>query len=1069
MTFTSQQKRSLRALFVITCLLLWLPVKAGAQNDDQAAVRRVVEQLFAALQREDLAGVMALWSEKSPDLNATRDATQQTFANYRSTEVKSLNFNKITIEADTAIVQAVAEMTLLKEQAGSAPTTIQARRKIQLVRENGSWKIWKFAPAEAELAAALSATKTLEEATALLAAQPEMINTDLVNVLIRQAKVLASRGNSVQAMRNCDLAFSVAQRISDKVGMIAALQVKGDIYQVRGDFKQAKEHYDQSLKLAEELGDKITLSGVFTSMGILYIGQANYPQALEFFQRGLHIREELGDKLNISRELTNIGNIYFLQSDNVRALESFQRSLKLSDELGIKKTSSGTLLSIGNVYYSQGNYPQALEYFQQCLKIKREIDDRGGVARALSNIGSTYGAQGEYAQSLDYLQQALKIREELGDKQGLVEDLHAIGVTYFLQGDYVKALDYGQRVLKLAEELGNTHVLADVHQNFADCYLRLGQYEAALEHADRASKLATQSGAPGGIWTARTVAGKAHLALNQPEQARQDFLEAIVTIEQLRGQVAGGEQERQLFFENKLAPYQAMIDLSLSQNNPAQALSYAERAKGRVLLDVLSNGRVEITKAMTSNELARDRALASQITLLNTRLAGLKQGKPDEAQLTAITTQLDKARLEYEAFQVGLYAAHPELKVKRGQTPLLTLNEVAALLPNRQTAILEYVVTEDKTYLFVLRKAVHTDVRNKAPVELTVHTINIKSKELSELSAAFNLNVAERNLTVKTPARKLYDLLVKPAEQQLRDVRRLCIVPDGALWNLPFQALHQGTKGYLLEQYALYYAPSLSVLREMERRAAAQSVAHHLRAAGTHPSAQEPAGNKNAQPELLALGNPKLSGETITKVRIIHRDEPLSPLPDAEKEVNFLGRLYGPGNSRVLIGEQAQEATVKAEAGKYEILHFATHAVLDDRNPLYSRIILSRADGDVQEDGLLEAWEIMKLDLDAELAILSACQTARGRVAAGEGVIGMSWALFVAGSPAAIVSQWKVDSARSAELMIEFHRNLRQKQRDSRLTYTRSESLRQASLKLLHGPYNHPAYWAAFILIGADR
>lgn len=1069
MTFTSQPKRSLRAMFVLSCLLTWLPVNAGAQNDDQAAVRRVVEQLYAALQREDLEGVMALWSEKSPDLNTNRESTQQTFANYRSVEVKSLNLNKITIKADTAFVQLVAEMTLLKEQAGSTATTIQSRRNIQLIRENGAWKVWKFSAAEAELAAALIATGTPEEVAALMAAQPELVTTDLANALIKQAKELSRQGKSVQALRACDLALSVSQRLTYQVGMTVALLVKGDIYRVRGDYKQAKEHYDQSLKLAEEMGDKITLAQVFTSVGILYIVQANYPQALDFFQRGLHIREELGDKLNISRELTNIGNIYFLQSDNVRALESLQRSLKLSDELGIKVTSSGTLLNIGNVYYSQGNYPQALEYFQQCLKIKREIGDRGGIARALSNIGFTYGKQGEYARSLDYLQQALKIREEVGDKQGTVEDLHGIGVTYFLQGDYTKALDYGHRVLKLAEELGNTHLLADVHQNFADCYLRLGQYEAALEHADRASKLATQAGAPGGLWTARTVAGKAHLALNQPEQARQDFLEAIVTIEKLRGQVAGGEQERQLFFENKIAPYQGMIDLSLSQNNPAQALSYAERAKGRVLLDVLSGGRIEITKAMTSNELERDRALAAQITSLNTQLAGLKQGKPTEAQLTEITAQLDKARLEYQAFQVGLYAEHPELKVKRGQTPLLTLEEVAALLPNRETAILEYVVTEDKTYLFVLRKAVHTDAGNKAPVELTVHTINIKSKELQELSEAFHQNVAERNLTVKTPARKLYDLLVKPAEEQLRDVRRLCIVPDGSLWNLPFQALHQGTSGYLLEQYALFYAPSLSVLREMERRAAALNAAHHLHAAGKHRTAQPSAGSKNVQPELLALGNPKLSGESIAKVRIIRRDEPLSPLPDAEKEVNFLGRLYGPSNSTVLIGEQAQEATVKAEAGNYEVLHFATHAVLDDRNPLYSRIILSRAEGDVQEDGLLEAWEIMKLDLDAELAVLSACQTARGRVAAGEGVIGMSWALFVAGSPAAIVSQWKVDSARSAELMIEFHRDLRQRRRDSRLTYTRSESLRQAALKLLHGPYNHPAYWAAFILIGADR
>jgi CHAT domain-containing protein len=501
-----------------------------------------------------------------------------------------------------------------------------------------------------------------------------------------------------------------------------------------------------------------------------------------------------------------------------------------------------------------------------------------------------------------------------------------------------------------------------------------------------------------------------------------------------------------------------MIDLSLAQNNPAEALSYAERAKGRSLLDVLSNGKVEVTKAMTTDELKRDRTLVAELTSLNMQLSRLKrQSKPVESQIAEVTAQLEKARLDYEAFQTTLYAQHPELKVKRGQTPLLTTSEAATLLPNRETAILEYVVMEDKVHLFVLRKQRAAD-KNNGLVELTTHTINIKSKALSELTESFRQSVAERNLTAKASARKLYELLVKPAEAELRDVRKLCIVPDGTLWNLPFQALYNDP-AYLLEKYAIFYAPSLSVLREMGKRATALSALHQNRFPGP---------NKNTQTELLALGNPTLDGETIKKVSFTRRDEELSPLPDAEKEVAYLGQLYGPSRTRVLIGDQAQESTVKAEASNYTLLHFATHAVLDDRNPFYSRIILSRAETDPREDGLLETWEIMKLDLNAELTILSACQTARGRVAAGEGVIGLSWALFVAGSPAAVVSQWKVDSARSSELMIEFHRTLRQRANGKQL-YTRSESLRQAALKLLHGPYNHPAYWAGFILIGDDR
>jgi CHAT domain-containing protein/lipopolysaccharide biosynthesis regulator YciM/ketosteroid isomerase-like protein len=1059
MTPTRRQVESLVAVFLLASLLACMPTQASAQNDDQATVRHIVEQFFAAFQQADLPGVMALWSEKTPDLAAGRQSIQQTFASYRQIKVESLRLNKITVEADNATVQLVADLRVVGTQAGASASPLRVTRTIRMVKEMGVWKIWKYVTGEEELAAALSAIKTPEEGGALLNAQPELVTPDLVKALARQARELLGRGKQPQALMICDLALSIAQRLMDKPGMFLTLRLKGDINRVRGDYKQALEYYDQCLKLAEELGDKVSIGDALSSIGIIHALQSDYPGALESLQRSLRIREEIGDKLNIARELSNIGNIYVSQGDRVRALENFQRSLKLADEVGNKASVSATLNSIGSLYYAQGNYPQALEYFQQSLKIKQEIGDKLGVGRALNNIGIIYSLQGQYAQALDYLQQNAKIKEELGDKSGTVEVLHNIGGVYLSQGDYTQALAYEQKVLKPAEELGNNELLGDILQNISDCYLRLGQYQAANEYANRASALAVQFGIPEVLWNARTIAGKAHLALNQPQLARQDFLESIATIEKLRGQVAGGEQDQQRYFEDKITPYQAMVKLSLAQNNPAQALSYAERAKGRVLLDVLSNGRADITKAMTSEELKQDRTLTAEIALLNTQLARLKmQSKPNEAQLAELRTRLDKARLGYEAFQASLYAAHPELKVQRGQTQLLTFDEAAALLPDDQTAILEYVVTEDKSYLFVLRKAAPKGVRDKAPAELTVHTLNIKRAELAALAESFRQRVAERDLSIKQPARQLYELLVKPAEGQLRAVRKLCIVPDGVLWNLPFQALHQGERGYLLEGYALSYAPSLSVLREMSRRATTLRAAHRRPAAGA-----------DAQPRLLAFGNPTLSGETIVKARFTSRDEPLSPLPDAEKEVNALGRLYRSGSSSVLIGEQAREATVKTEAHKYEVLHFATHAVLDDRNPLYSRIILSRTEGDMQEDGLLEAWEIMKLDLNAELVVLSACQTARGRVAAGEGVIGMSWALFVAGSPAAVVSQWKVDSARSSELMIEFHRNLLHNERAGKAAVTKSEALRQAALKLLHGPYNHPAYWAGFILIGDDN
>jgi CHAT domain-containing protein len=406
------------------------------------------------------------------------------------------------------------------------------------------------------------------------------------------------------------------------------------------------------------------------------------------------------------------------------------------------------------------------------------------------------------------------------------------------------------------------------------------------------------------------------------------------------------------------------------------------------------------------------------------------------------------------------------LKVKRGETQPFTLEAAAGLLPDSGTALLEYVVGAERSYLFVItRAAAAAPGLSGPPVTLNVYPLDVDGKTLAGMIDDFRDRVARRELTIKTPARRLYELLVGPAEKQLAGVEKLCIVPDGPLWNLPFQALYTGDKQYLLEQYTIFFAPSLTVLREMSRKR--DTLLSGSKPAGAaSPRAGEPPAHH--RPTLLALGNPALAGEADAAVNLIYQKESLAPLPEAEREARTIAELYGQSRSRLLIGDQAREGLVKSEAGKFRVLHFAAHSILDDRNPMYSRIVLSQDAGETQEDGVLEAWEIMRLDLTADLAIFSACQTGQGGVSAGEGVIGMSWALFVAGCPSAVVSQWKVDSARTADLMIEFHRGLTSRQAGAPAKVTKAEALRGAALKLLRGPFKHPAYWAGFVLVGVD-
>jgi CHAT domain-containing protein len=256
-----------------------------------------------------------------------------------------------------------------------------------------------------------------------------------------------------------------------------------------------------------------------------------------------------------------------------------------------------------------------------------------------------------------------------------------------------------------------------------------------------------------------------------------------------------------------------------------------------------------------------------------------------------------------------------------------------------------------------------------------------------------------------------------PAREQLRGKTTLVIVPDGFLWQLPFQALESSPGRALLEDRALVYAPSLTVQREMRKVRDSR---------------------KPAERKLLAVD--------------------AADLPAARREVDGLRQLYGSAGVRVYGATEADEEHIKREAPNYRLLHLAAHGVFENRNPMNSYLLLAKAGK--PEGGVMEAREMMDLDLHADLVVLSGCETGRGKAGRSEGLIGMSWALFIAGSPAILASQWKVESASTTELMLEFHRNLRKA--------SEAKALQQAALRVMKNPeYRHPFYWSGFVLMGA--
>src|SRR5262245_42549503 len=180
--------------------------------------------------------------------------------------------------------------------------------------------------------------------------------------------------------------------------------------------------------------------------------------------------------------------------------------------------------------------------------------------------------------------------------------------------------------------------------------------------------------------------------------ARQALEEAIALTKTLRVHVAGGEEAQQRFFAPRVAPYHAMVDLLAQEGQPAEALIFAERARARVLLDALQTGRANVTRAMTGAEQEQERKLRAELISINTQVTSASQKeKQDQAKLDELKSLREKARLDYEAFQTALYAAHPELRAQRGESPVINADEIAALLPDATTALLEYVVTDEAT------------------------------------------------------------------------------------------------------------------------------------------------------------------------------------------------------------------------------------------------------------------------------------------------------------------------------------------------------------------------------------
>lgn len=858
----------------------------------------------------------------------------------------------------------------------------------------------------------------------------------LTSAVFAHADIAASPSpNPLSALAE-KMAATKSEAERDAIGRTASPEALGDHslrveltsvafqFTMRGDYARAEEFARYIIHFAQAHTDPEGIAIAQVQLAAALREMGNEAEAIELLKQSLAWSEKNpGDSKNLIRASQTIGVLYLDRSDFVRALTHLERALELARKKDYRDYVIPCLNSIGEVYRSQGEPERALRYYEEA-RVATGDDTAWNMSFIFNNIGQARAALGQTDQAIEAINKSRAIAEKKNFRPRVATSLAVLGKLEMEKGNWERARKSFNESLDLSRELRDRSSEARALLGLAETARRAGEFELGLEPAAKAIEIYRAMRQSSELASAKTTEGQILRALKRDGEAQAALAEAIQVTEQTRARVAGGSVEAEEFFAQKTTPYLESVTLLAGQNKNAEALEMAERASARVLLDLSSaDGGRNASPLSKTQEVERQDL---QRTLANLRHAQTgARDKSDQAEVANLQVQIARVRDAQEEFESRFAAP-----VETSQAPPVALAEVQKLTTNK-TALLRFVVTDEGTLLFVLR--------DHAPLQ--VFSIAISASELSRRVSSFRQKLADRALDWQQPARDLYETLL--AKAPLTGTENLVIVPDGALWNLPFQALRNG-EHILIEDHAISYAPSLSLLVRQR----------------VH---QEEKGN---DARLFAVGNPALGDGVVHIVNNLlapndsrEMGEKWAPLPAAEKQVETLLGIYG-DKSRILTGAAAREEIVKREAPAFDILHFATHGVLNDRAPLYSYLLLAQTEKSSFDDGLLEGWELSRMKLRARLAVLSACETARGQVRAGEGMIGLSWAFFLAGCPTTVVSQWKVDSDSNSDLMIEFHRQLHRGK-------STASALREAAIALSRSPlYRHPFYWAPFVAVG---
>jgi CHAT domain-containing protein len=916
-------------------------------------------------------------------------------------------------------------------------------------------------------------------------------------------------GDNTKAIDYLQQAIAIAREIKHRLNEGVALGTLGLVYSKLQDDAKAIDYYNQSLVIAREIKDsqletltqtvlEVTQSrnnirtrkaiGLY-SQAIKQYNNSQFEAALQTIQQALIIYQEIRDHYNEGNILIFIGSVYRNLGNYTKPIESLEKSLAIATEIQSPQIEEYALNNLGNIYVDLGEYLKAIKYFQMYLKITRErTKNPKGEESTLNGIANAYVQLGNYISAIQYYQQAFNLARDVKNHEGEGATLNNLGLVYLYLGDYIKSMWYSQKSLAIARNTKNRRLEGSALVNLGTVYARLGNYTKALDYYKQTLILAREIKNP--VMEGKTLGniGSIHIDLGEEHKSISYYNQWLKIAQKIKDPESEG------------IALSGLGQAYLHLGNYIQSIYYCQQAleifrrikspkdEGLVLNNLgfafyKSGNLVAASETLTEAIQVRE-SLRIHLSEDNDKVSIFEQHRNSFNNLQTVFIDQNKTDAALEISERGRARAFVELIVSRltttsnSEVKSPTIEQMKKIATDQKATLVQYSINSDnfkiqrklrakesELYIWII-KSTGEIIFRKRDLKPLWQKENISLEELVE-NIRDSIGVRDRSIFARTNAttqstaakraqfdinifpspdddpgkdlQKLHEILIDPIADLLPTDpnERVIFIPQNELFLVPFPALKDAQGKYLIEKHTILTAPSIQVLGL------------------THERAKEV--KRASVQNALVVGNPDMPS---VAPKIGDEAQPLSKLPGAEKEAKAITPLLKENKlkTKLLTDKQATKAAVLELLPQAKIIHLATHGLFDNIQGLQSAIALAPSGKD---NGLLTAEEILNLKLNADLVVLSACNTGRGRIT-GDGVIGLSRSLISAGTPSVIVSLWAVPDAPTAELMTEFYKNLLNKQKP----LDKAQALRQAMLKFKDKP---PKDWAAFTLIGESN